>query len=36
MNSDFTPIVVSRALQLYSRALQYPYTELTYEFQNIL
>ena len=36
MNTDFTPIVVSRALQLYSRALQYPYTELTYEFQNIL
>jgi len=36
MNTDFTPSIVSRALQLYSRTLQYPYTELTYEFQNIL
>ena len=36
MNTDFTPLIVSRALHLYSRALQYPYIELTYEFQNIL
>ena len=36
MNTDFTDGVVSLALRFYSRALKYPYDELTYEFQNIL
>ncbi len=35
MNRDYTPRLVSLAARFYSRALRYPYDELTHEFQHL-
>ena len=35
MNRDYTPHLVSLAARFYSRALRYPYDELTHELQHL-